>query len=35
MTQPLNDLGALVAHRYLLQEYLEFSFSPTTKVCEF
>jgi hypothetical protein len=23
MTQPLNDLGALVVHRSLLQEYLE------------
>jgi hypothetical protein len=36
MTQPLNDLGALVAHRSLLQEYLEiFIFHQQPKYVNF
>jgi hypothetical protein len=36
MTQPLNDLGALVAHRCFLQEYLEiFIFHQEPKYVNF
>jgi len=36
MTQSLNDLGALVAHRSLLQEYLEiFIFHQQPKYVNF